>query len=282
MAVIRNRRFTAGTAGLGMAVLLLAAAGCTPSPPPPSATATGSATTAPTGSGSATASATASISASPGTTTASATASVSGAPGTLPPDSDETAAPQNGDRVISSKITHDWAVPSTTPFTTKHQNPVPLAPPPAEPLPTLHSIGAGQHPTDTPPYDQLSFRFNGAFPSYDISYVPELLADGSGLPIPMPGTGAILKVAFHGAQAHTSDGKASTIKTSPRQAIGYRALTSYAPAGDFEGVVSYGLGVGRPGTAAPQTKVRVYEVEKIEQGRHLYVVAIQLDVSSWK
>ncbi|WP_445153600.1 AMIN-like domain-containing (lipo)protein [Arthrobacter sp. Hor0625] len=281
MAVIRNRRFTAGTAGLGMAVLLLAAAGCTPSPPPPSATATatGSATTAPTESGSATAtgSATASASASPGTTTASPTGT-----GTLPPDSDETAAPQDGDRVISSKITHDWTVPSSAPLTTKHQNPVPLAPPPAEPLPTLYSIGAGQHPTDTPPYDQLSFRFNGAFPSYDISYVPELLADGSGLPIPMPGTGAILKVAFHGAQAHTSDGKASTIKTSPPQAIGYRALTRYAPAGDFEGVLSYGLGVGRPGTAAPQTKVRVYEVEKIEQGRHLYVVAIQLDASSWK
>ena len=157
-----------------------------------------------------------------------------------------------------------------------------MAPPPAEPLPTLYTIGAGQHPSDTPPYDQLSFRFNGAFPSYDISFVPELIADGSGLPVPMPGTGAILKVVFHGAQAHTADGKASTIKSSPAPSIGYRALTRYAPAGDFEGVLSYGIGVGRPGTAVPQTKVRVYEVEKIEQGRHLYVVAIQLDASSWK
>lgn len=158
---------------------------------------------------------------------------------------------------------------------------MPLAPPPAEPLPTLDTIGAGQHPSDTPPYDQLSFRFNGAFPSYDISFVPELLADGSGKPVPMPGTGAILKVVFRGAQAHTADGKASTVRSSPQPTIGYRALTSYAPAGDFEGVLSYGIGVGRPGTAAPQTRVRVYEVEKIEQGRHLYVVAIQLDASSW-
>lgn len=108
------------------------------------------------------------------------------------------------------------------------------------------------------------------------------LAGGSGLPLPMPGTGAILKVIFHGAQAHAAYGKASAIKSSPAPSIGYRALTSYAPDGDFEGALSYGIGVGRPGAAVPQTKVRVYEVAKIEHGRHLYVVAIQLDASSWK
>jgi hypothetical protein len=32
----------------------------------------------------------------------------------------------------------------------------------------------------------------------------------------------------------------------------------------------------------PETKVRVYEVEKIERGQHLYVVAVQLDASYWK
>jgi hypothetical protein len=34
--------------------------------------------------------------------------------------------------------------------------------------------------------------------------------------------------------------------------------------------------------AVPETRVRVYEVEKIQQGQHLYVVAIQLDSSAWK
>ena len=83
------------------------------------------------------------------------------------------------------------------------------------PLPTLYAIGAGQHPSETPPYDQLSFRFQGGFPSYDVEFVPELIADGSGLPVPMPGTGAILKVVFRGAQAHTADGTASTITARP-------------------------------------------------------------------
>lgn len=276
MSLIRNHGFAARNSGLGLLIFLLALTGCTPSPPQPSGTSTAPATSTASGTPTSTASATSVAPSSSSTPSTSATA-------TLPPDSDETKAPQDGDRVLSSTITHDWAWPGAkTPFKTTHSNPVPLAPPPAAPLPTLYAIGAGQHPSDTPPYDQLSFRFNGAFPSYDISFVPELLADGSGLPVPMPGSGAILKVVFHGAQAHTVDGKASTIKSSPKPSIGYRALTRYAPAGDFEGVLSYGIGVGRPGTAVPQTKVRVYEVEKIEQGRHLYVVAIQLDASSWR
>jgi hypothetical protein len=98
----------------------------------------------------------------------------------------------------------------------------------------------------------------------------------------MPGTGSILKVTFRGAQAHTADGTASTVTSAPAPAIGYKALTSYAPAGDFEGVLTYGIGVGRPMNPVPETKVRVYEVEKIEQGQHLYVVAIQLDATAWK
>jgi hypothetical protein len=47
-------------------------------------------------------------------------------------------------------------------------------------------------------------------------------------------------------------------------------------------VLSYGLGVGRAMATVPETKVRVYEVEKIQQGQHLYVVAIQLDSTAWK
>ena len=167
---------------------------------------------------------------------ATATAAPS-ASATVPADSDETAPPQSGDKVISSTIALDWSWPGPgRPFKATHENPVPISPPPAAPLPTLYAIGSGEHPAETPPYDQLSFRFQGGFPSYDIEFVPELIADGSGLPVPMPGTGAILRVVFRGAQAHTADGTASTITSAPAPSIGYQALTSYAPAGDFEGV----------------------------------------------
>lgn len=253
---------------LGLIPLLAALAACSPPAPQPGATATGQP--------SSTASSTASSTGSP---TSSQQASQQATP---PPDSDETTPPKSDDKVISSKISQDWAWPGPgSPFKVTHPLAPPLAPPPEPPLPYLYNIGAGEHPADNPPYDQLSFRFKGAFPNYEIEYVPELIRDGSGKTIPMPGTASILRVVFHSAQAHAEDGK-SSIVSAPPESVGYKAISSYVQAGDFEGYVSYGIGVGRPSAAAPQTKVRVYEVEKIEQGQHLFVVAVQLDATPWK
>ncbi len=263
-----NRRtIAARKAGPGMLALALTLTACTASPPE-------------TGAGSPGATATAGGTAARATTPADGTA-VPTATATGPGEWDETAPPLPGDTVIASKVTHDWAWPGAAAFRTTHENPVPIAPPPAAPLPTLYSIGAGQHPANTPPYDQMSFRFEGGFPGYTIEVVPELIADGSGETIPMPNTGTILAVAFRGAQAHTADGSAGSVTSAPPASVGYVALTKYAPAGDFEGVVSYGIGIGRPLEVVPETKVRVVEVEKIEQGKHLYVVALQFDRSSW-
>ncbi len=259
-------RGAARRAGLGALACLLLLTACTASPPDP-----GAGTASP---GTASASGTA----TPATPAPSATPSATFAG---PGEWDETAPPLAGDQVIAAKVTHEWAWPGAGAFRTTHENSVPIAPPPAAPLPTLYSIGSGQHPANTPPYDQLSFRFEGGFPSYDIEVVPQLIADGSGEPIPLPNTGTIVEVAFRGAQAHTAGGFASSVTSAPPTAIGYVALTKYAPAGDFEGVVSYGLGIGRPLDEVPETKMRVMEVEKIEQGKHLYVVAIQFDRTFW-
>ncbi|MEO6200646.1 MAG: hypothetical protein ABIX44_05725 [Cryobacterium sp.] len=158
---------------------------------------------------------------------------------------------------------------------------MPIAEPPAPPLPYLYSIGAGTHPSANPPYDQLSFRFQGGFPSYDIEYVPQLVAEGSGARIPLPGTDAILRVVFRQAQAHLENGGSSII-SAPPAAIGHSAISRYAPAGDIEGFVTYGIGIGRTAGTHPQTRVRVYEVERIALGKHLYVVAIQVDATPWR
>ncbi len=216
------------------------------------------------------------------TQTASATSAPSSA--TPAPDTDETAPPQNGDRVISSVLRQDWGVPATgSPWSIAHEVHPPIAQPPEPALPYLYSIGVGAHPTgESRPYDQISFRFKGAFPGYTVEYVPALVQDGSGATIPLPGTAAVLRVRFNPAQAHTDDGTASTIVSAPPAAVGYPAIASYAGAGDFEGYVTYGVGVGvgRAG-AAGQSQVRVVEVEKVEQGQHLYVVAVQVDRTPW-
>jgi hypothetical protein len=204
------------------------------------------------------------------------------APASPPPDTDQTVPPWPGDHVISSRLSHHWDWPEPqTPYKIAHQYQVPIAQPPAPPLPFLYSIGAGAHPSANPPYDQISFRFKGAFPSYEVAYTQKLVTDGSGQTVPMPDADTILRITFHQAQAHTLDGKSSTVVSAPPALLGYQALTRYAPAGDFEGVLTYGLGVGRPSSTHPRTPVRVYEVEKIEQGQHLYVIAIQLDTTQW-
>jgi hypothetical protein len=184
--------------------------------------------------------------------------------------------------VIAARIALDWSWPGPgRTFRASHDNPARSAAPAAAPLPSLYAIGAGRQLSGTPPYDQLSFRFSGGFPSYDIEFVPELLADGSGLPVPLPGAGAILKVVFRGAQAHTAEGT-GTVKSAPPAGVGYQALSSYAQSGDLEGVLSYGIGVGRLVGTVPETRVRVYEVEKIHRGQHLYVVTVQLDSTPWR
>ena len=83
---------------------------------------------------------------------------------------------------------------------------------------------------------------------------------------------------FTQARAHTADGTRSTIIAQPGRPIGYPWMTDFAQAGDFEGVLTYGIGVTRPiPHSNPQTSVRAYEVETVTaSGQHLYVVAIDI------
>lgn len=214
---------------------------------------------------------------SPTTVTQPTTSDTSQAPA----DNDPTVTPTPGDRVIASRISYGWEWPGPgAAATVKHTYKVPFAQPPEPPLPYLYSIGAAPHMTANPPYDQISFRFKGTFPTYELEYVPELKAGGSGNPVQLPGSG-ILRVTFRSAQAHTLAG-ASSITSRPPESLSYKALAAYKQSEDFEGVLTYGLGIGHKVNANPQTRVRVYEVEKIEGGQHLYVVAIQIDASQWR
>ena len=197
-------------------------------------------------------------------------------------DGDETAPPEAGDNVISSKLGCDWRIPSSTVVcSVSHPMTPPIAAPPVPPVPYLYAIGEGTHPDNSPPYDQLSFRFKGGFPSYSIDYVNQLAMDGSGSPVPLPGAGSIVRVVFRDAQAHDENGE-STVVSAPPTTIGHQAISRWASAGDFEGTLTFGIGIGGSGDVGIRVPLRVYEVEKIELGQHLYVVAIQMDQSHWR
>jgi hypothetical protein len=106
---------------------------------------------------------------------------------------------------------------------------------------TLVAIRAAHHPETTPKYDRVVFEFNDAIPQLRIEYVNELIGDGSGLPVPIAGR-SILLVQFSPARAHNDNGRVTAAaRVKPMLPI----VKEIACSGDFEGVVAYGIGLGR-------------------------------------
>ena len=185
-----------------------------------------------------------------------------------------TTSPAPSVRVVSSRVAYPWHWPNdvTKPASVTHSYPVP-------PVPALIQISVGHHHGEQGqlPYNRMSFTFTRAFPSYHFEWVSQLVSDASGQVVPVAGTD-VLKIVFDQAQAHSADGTRSTIVSQPGRPVGYPAMTDYAQAGDFEGVLTYGIGYTRAVLHSnPQTLVRAYEVGTVTAaGQHRYVVAIDI------
>jgi len=106
---------------------------------------------------------------------------------------------------------------------------------------TLVAIRAAHHAEATPTYDRVVFEFSEQVPLLRIEYVKNLIEDGSGLPVPIAGR-AILLVQFTPAQAHSDAGQATAPNRMTPKLPLVKAIVS---AGDFEGVVAYGIGLAR-------------------------------------
>ena len=210
--------------------------------------------------------------------TPTATAPVSpGAPVPTQTPGPGTTSPAPSIRVISSRLAYPWHWPNDTarPGRVVHSYPVP-------PVPDLVQISVGYHPGEHGqlPYSRMSFTFTQAFPGYHFEWVSQLVGDASGKVVPLAGTD-VLRVVFDQAQAHSADGTRSTIVSQPGRPIGYPSMTDYARAGDYEGVLTYGIGSTRAVLHSnPQTSVRAYEVEVVTAaGQHRYVVAIDINAA---
>ena len=101
----------------------------------------------------------------------------------------------------------------------------------------LFGVATGCHPT----FDRFVFRARFGTPRYHVRYVRRIVADGSGATVRLRGTKRI-RVLIRDARGHTQGG--TNLVPS--------ALTPLCPnlrqiktAGDFEGIVTFGLGLRR-------------------------------------
>jgi len=106
---------------------------------------------------------------------------------------------------------------------------------------TLIAIRAAYHPEAAPEYDRVVFEFSGPVPLLRIEYVKQLIADGSGLPVSIAGR-ATLCVHFMPAYAHNDQGQTTAPASMKPKLPTVREIVC---AGDFEAVVTYGIGLSR-------------------------------------
>ncbi|HSV65078.1 MAG TPA: LPXTG cell wall anchor domain-containing protein [Mycobacteriales bacterium] len=101
----------------------------------------------------------------------------------------------------------------------------------AGPQTIISSVTVGHHAG----FDRVVFSLNGPLPRYDVSYVDQVTADGSGAVVPLLGS-AFLHVVIK---------PTSTSVHAPQNTItpGFPMLKQVKGAGDFEAVTSYGFGL---------------------------------------
>lgn len=190
-----------------------------------------------------------------------------------PADPDPAGSPGatgGGSAAPTFRTAYQWGVP-TEPARISHPDRPSAPPPPAPPLPYLVAIEAADHPEAEPGYSRVSFAFRGGFPSYHLEYVAAVRVEGTAEAIPLPGN-AFLRVRFVQAQAHDQRG-IWTVTASPAPELDYPTLRGYGFAGDFEGYLSYGLGIAVPPSSERALPVRAVETQRPDG---TFVVAVDV------
>ncbi|MBV9606582.1 MAG: hypothetical protein JO027_15805 [Solirubrobacterales bacterium] len=101
----------------------------------------------------------------------------------------------------------------------------------------LYDATAGCHQA----FDRFVIRARFATPGYDVRYVRRIVADPSGRPVALPGT-ARIRLELNLAAGHNNLGTNLLTSTLTPQCPN---LLQVKKAGDFEGTVTFGLGLRR-------------------------------------
>lgn len=132
----------------------------------------------------------------------------------------------------------------------------PASAPAATPgLATIVALRAAHHPG----YDRVVLEFDSAkVPTSAVRYVRRLVHDGSGRVVSVPGK-AILQIEVRDARAHDDKGR-STVRLN--RTFGLPVVLATRSAGDFEGVVTLGVGL---------TRKAVFQVTQLRKPARLVV-----------
>jgi hypothetical protein len=119
----------------------------------------------------------------------------------------------------------------------------------------LTSIRTGQQASA----DRVVFQFAGKLPSYTVTPVPQVVGDGSGKPVTIAGK-SFLKVTFRGASAVCPATGHATYPGPSATTPNYAQLLGLAAAGDFEGYLTWGIGLAAQGGYHAYTLTAPYRV----------------------
>ncbi|MGZ4542870.1 MAG: AMIN-like domain-containing (lipo)protein [Mycobacteriaceae bacterium] len=132
-----------------------------------------------------------------------------------------------------------------------------LAAAPTHGVPVLASIRTGQHGA----YERIVFQFTAAYSTAKVFYVPVVRADPSGKVVALQGA-SFLQVVVQRAVAHWNATPITPYTGPSTVTPGYPTVKQVSISGDFEAVLSFGVGLDR--TAG-------FQVERLQSPDRLVV-----------
>lgn len=142
---------------------------------------------------------------------------------------------------------------------------------------SLTGISVGRHSG----YDRVVFRFAGRLPGHEVSVVRSVFADPKGYEVPLAGQ-TYLRVVFPGATAVCGQPAHPTYAGPSVLTPFYPELLVVSQAGDFERVLSFGIGLAARGGYHVFTLTSPYrvvlDVNHVQLGRFPGI----WDMTSWQ
>lgn len=134
----------------------------------------------------------------------------------------------------ASAVPSASAAPSPLPAATSSTWPMTTRTASASQIGYLTAVSVGLHSG----YDRVVFTFSGGIPGYTIGYVNQVVSDPKGDVVALPGQ-AFLRVVFNPANGYQTYTGPSSITPN------FRTLLQVRAAGDFEGYLSFGMGLSQ-------------------------------------